>query len=434
MTFFRQTIALLTLMAPLGASMAETLEEAWSKALASDQSLQAVRTQTTVARAQLAAAQSNRLPILKIDSAFTQLDDTPTVDVTQFGLSSTTILPGVVANDNFTTASATLSIPLYTSGLISSGIEAADAALGATIEREAAFIEDVKLSVAEAFVSVLRAGRAVDVADANVASLEAHVTDVTNMFRKGLVPQNDRLAVEVSLANAKQSALQVSTALDVATASYNQHLGRELEQPVLLDEIMPAVDPAAMSQDLDTLTTVALTTRTELTGLLNQSSALRHQSDSVNATTKPQIGASAGVIYFENELLEDDTTASASIALTWTLFDGGRTRHQASALERKARALREEHANLKTLIQLQVRTTWLAINETRQRLSVTEQAVAQSEENLRVASNRYRNGLGNNADVLDAETLRAITQSNHNNGRYDAAMARLRLARALGVL
>ncbi len=76
----------------------------------------------------------------------------------------------------------------------------------------------------------------------------------------------------------------------------------------------------------------------------------------------------------------------------------------------------------------------LEIANARQRLAVTEKATSQAEENLRVAKSRYQNGIGTNTEVLDAETLRSLTHSNHNNARYDAALARLRLARAIGVL
>ena len=81
-----------------------------------------------------------------------------------------------------------------------------------------------------------------------------------------------------------------------------------------------------------------------------------------------------------------------------------------------------------------MRQSWLDVGETKKRLSVTEKAVAQAQENLRVAKNRYQNGIGTNTEVLDAETLRTASQSNHNNARYDVALARVRLAHAVGLL
>jgi outer membrane protein TolC len=60
--------------------------------------------------------------------------------------------------------------------------------------------------------------------------------------------------------------------------------------------------------------------------------------------------------------------------------------------------------------------------------------VAQADENLRVVTDRYRNGEDTNGDVLDAEALRAIARSNYDSARYDSVLAELRLARAIGAL
>ena len=430
----RLTIALLVALAASTTCLAETLEDAWVIALANDQSLQAIRSQTAAAAAELAATKSSRMPVFNIDSAITQLDNTPAVDIGQLGLPVSIAIPNAFSNDNFVTASARLSMPLYTSGLISSGIDAAGAALNANQKREDAFQLDVKLAVAESFVAVLRAQRAVAVADTNVTSLEAHVGDVESMYRKGLVPQNDLLAVQVSLANARQTALQASNALDIASAAYNRRLGRDLNSPVSLDEVMPTVDQAAMSEDIEALTASALSARTELQALRDQSAALRYQAKAERARTKPQFAASAGYTFLENEILRDETFSYASIGFTWSPFDGGRSRYRASKFSRQAQSVTDQHNDVISLIRLQVRSTWLEIKEVRQRLAVTEKATRQAEENLRVAKSRYQNGIGTNTEVLDAETLRSITQSNHNNARYDAALARLRLARAIGVL
>jgi len=60
--------------------------------------------------------------------------------------------------------------------------------------------------------------------------------------------------------------------------------------------------------------------------------------------------------------------------------------------------------------------------------------VQQAEENLRVVRDRYRNGEGTNSDVLDAEALRTASLGNLDTARYDASLAELSLARAVGSL
>ena len=251
-------------------------------------------------------------------------------------------IPNAFSNDNFVTANARLSLPIYTSGMISRGIDAAGDALDANRFQEAAFVAEVKLSVAESFVTVLRAQRAVDVATTNAASLEGHRRDVDNLNRRGMVPRNDLLAVEVSLADAQQSELKARNALDVARAAYNRRLGRPLDSPVTLDNVMPS-GPSRLSENLETLTVVALEERAELHALDEQASALRHRAEALRARTRPQFAAAIGYTYLENDILTDESFASASVGVTWSPFDGGRSRHAALALSRQAQAVTELH-------------------------------------------------------------------------------------------
>lgn len=435
MSPFRRSIAAAFVVASLSAfpAGAETLEQAWALALEADDNLEAARASTEAADAELGAVRGARLPSVALSAAFTQLDDAPALDIDE--LSELGIeLPSLFSGDNFVTGAAEVSVPLYTGGLIGNGIRAASAALDASRSGETALVNDLRLAVADAFVLVLRARSALGLAESNVDTLQAHARDVVNLFDKGLVPQNDRLSVEVTLADARQEALQAANALELATAAYNRRLGRPLNTAVDLEEVMPSVAPAAMSADVETLTAEALDNRAELAVLSSQSEALRHQGEAERGRARPQLAAQAGWDYIENEVLDDESLASVGIGVEWKLYDGGQSRRRAAALDARARAATDRRDDIASQIRLQVRGAWLDVDAARERLGVTEQALAQAEENLRVARDRYRNGIGSNTEVLDAETLRTLTRSNHDNARYDAALARLRLASALGVL
>ena len=93
------------------------------------------------------------------------------------------------------------------------------------------------MNVAESFVTVLRATRLVEVAQARVASLTGHRRDVGSLFEKGLVSKNDFLSAEVALADAQQQALDANNKLEIARAAYNRAVGRDLADPVLLAEL-----------------------------------------------------------------------------------------------------------------------------------------------------------------------------------------------------
>ncbi|ABM39467.1 MULTISPECIES: TolC family protein [Burkholderiales] len=409
-----------------GNAAAESLQQAWDIALTVDRGLKASRESTAAASSLLDAAKSARLPNLALEAGYTALDKAPAARVDFFGQS----LQMPLAQKDSAAYRAMATLPLYTGGRIERGIDAATAGMDAARLGETADAQNLKLRVADAYVNVLRASRMLKVTESHVASLQAHARDVGNLHEQGMVAKSDLLSVQVALADARQRHLQVANGLDLARAAYNRLLGRPLDQPVALDDL----SPETAQEPLPALSERALARRSELAALARQIEAMRHQAAAVRGETAPQVALSGGYGYQENRYQVHQGQWMVTLGVKWSLFDGGVVSHRANAVERQAAALTEQRDELASIIALQVRQTWLDVQETRKRLIVTQSAIAQAEENLRVARDRYANGLSTHTEVLDAETLRTGSEGNHANALSDAALAGLRLKRATGEL
>lgn len=425
---FRGMLPLASLAAVLlaGNAAAESLQQAWDTALAVDRGLKAARENTGAAASLLEAAKSARLPNVSLEAGYTALDKTPAAKAEFFGQS----LQMPLAQKESGAYKAMATLPLYTGGRIERGIEAAAAGLEAARLGETGDVQNLKLRVADAYVHGLRAGRMLKVAGSHVESLTAHARDVENLHEQGMVAKSDLLSARVTLADARQKALQAANALDLARAAYNRLLGRPLEQAVSLDELAPEAGQPSLAR----LTDRALVQRSELAALARQIEALRHQAASVRGENRPQVALSGGYGYQENRYQVHEGQWMVTLGAKWNLFDGGVVSHRAGAVERQAAALTEQREDLASVIALQVRQAWLDVEETRKRIEVTQSAIGQAEENLRVVRDRYANGLSTNTEVLDAETLRVNSEANHAAALYDAALAGLRLKRAVGDL
>jgi outer membrane protein len=410
---------------------AENLHEAWQAAMHQDLSLQAARDQVEAASNDLAAAKSARLPNVSASAGITRFNEAPAFDFSGAGVPAT--LP-LFTDENMEMAGANVTLPLFAGGSINRGIDAASAALSAQTAQADATAQQVKLDVARHYINVLRARRALDVADSTVKSLSAHVADVEDMFESGAVARNDLLSAAVSLADSEQRRLQARNALDLANAAYNRALGRDLGAPVNLDENLPEVDSQLDLNSLETLTRTAAASRPELGQYEAAADALRSQSEATRGKTLPQLALTGGYTSLQNDFLNRDDYWMVGIGVEWNLFDGGQTRRKADAMAYRAQALERERANLESWIALEVRQAWLRLQETRERKQLAERAVEQAEENLRVVRDRYRNGEGTNTEVLDAEMLRALSHSNFDNAHYDARLALYELARGAGRL
>ena len=432
MTHRRRAAVAAALAAALmcSAGHGETLDEAWAQALHQDHGLAAVRSQAEAADLDAAAARAQRWPTLAVGGSYTRLDEAPAFDFSFTGLPVNP--PPIFSNNDFVMGSAMVTVPLFTSGRISSTIAAAQArSLGAGAQAVGA-ASDLKLAVADAYVGVLRARKALAVAESNGASLAALASDVGNMFERELVPKNDLLAVQVALADAQQTRLRAANALQIALAGYNRHLGEPMERPVELSESLP--EPKDLPVEIDALIDQALQQRTELAALDEQAQAYGAMAKAERSRVLPQLALTGGYNYLENQFLDDQEFLSAGVGVQWALFDGGQSRKRAASLDRNRRATEERRRDAESLIALQVRQAWLDVEESRQRMKVSASAVEQAAENLRIAREQYGAGLGTQTQLLQAETLRVQALTNRDNATLDASLARLRLARATGSL
>ena len=407
-----------------GAS-AETLEDAWGSAIENNHRIKSAKADTSASEQQLHSAEGLRLPELNVNSGYTQYSETPAAKTQIEGHPAqfSTAQAGSVK------AQAIASVPIFTSGRISHSIDAAEASLQAVQSNEITSVLNVKMQVAEAYVTVLRVESALQVAQSHVDTLGLHMKDVNNLFDQGMVARNDVLAANVELVNAQQLVVQVSNQLDIARARYNQLLDRNLADEVKLAHQFPETPQGTLNE----LSSNAIKQRPELVALAQQIESLEQQAQSVKASLLPQVGVNGGYQYQENRYQAFEGMWMANVGVEWKLFDGS-SGHRSDAMTRQALSLKEQRDDLTSTIGLQVRQAWLDIQETQKRMAVTQQAIEQSDENMKVTTDRYQQGLSTNIEVLKAEDLRITSHDNFNNASYDAALATLRLRRALGVL
>ncbi|MGZ4968486.1 MAG: TolC family protein [Methylobacter sp.] len=406
-------------------ALAETLEDAWSSAINNNHQIKSAKADTSASEQQLHSVQGQRLPDINVSSGYTQFSETP---------AAKTQIDGQTAQFNTNQAGsvkaqAIASVPIFTSGRIGHNIDAAEASLQAVQANEITSVLNIKMQVAEAYIEVLRMDSALQVAQSHVDTLELHMKDVTNLFDQGIVARNDSLAANVELANARQLVVQANNRLDIAKARYNRLLDRNLGDDVKLAHQFPETPQGTLND----LSGNALKQRPELVTLSQQIESLDQQAKSVKAGLLPQVAVNGGYQYQENRYQAFEGMWMANVGMDWKLFDGS-SGHRSDAMTRQAIALKEQRDDLAGMIGLQVRQAWLDIQETQKRIAVTRQAIAQADENLKVTTDRYQQGLSTNTDVLKAEDLRTTTHDNFNNATYDAALAALHLRRAVGVL
>jgi len=439
----------------------EDLNDAWSQAIGLNAGLQARELDTSAAGMNLRAARSARLPTVSLTSLTAFLSQSPQIRVpaslaaaSGAGAGAAAIpstFPALGPNQSVIPFEfANISQPLYQGGRIRNNIAASAAVVRYQKTEEFRTVLDLKLTVAEAYVGVLRARRNLDVSLSNVAQLASFLRDVTNRKNEGRATRNEELAAEVSLANARLQEITDRKNLLVAWATYNRYLCRPPELMVELQEIVagpPSPSDASMAHSLSHVTSItldepiatdltnrAMRGRPELQGLAEQA----NQSDSLAKVTmaaiKPHVSFNASYIDIGLSNFTNPNIFAGSFQLSWTLFDGGQTRRRAEAQRLQAESFVKQRVDASADIALQVRTRMLDVDESRQRVIVSGAAVGSANENIKVVTERYRQGLSVYTEVLDAENRRIQSLNGYYAATYDNALALFRLHRAVGDL
>ena len=410
-----------------GLANAESLEEAWKLALTGNFKIKAAQQERLAADAQLASANSQRLPSLILVADYLKLNNPPTFEGT---LNNASPFRVSYLDKDSTYYGASTILPLYTGGRITADINAAKAQRAAATANASHSISGVKIAVAKAYIDILRTQSAVGLAKSHVQSLTGHQTDVENLLTQGLVARNNLLTANVALANARQQLLQADHHSELARADYNRLLNRPLDTEFFLDKLATP----ELVQPLIELSSQALTTRADIQTLKHRSAVLLQNAKMAESASKPQLGLSGTYLHHNNRINTYNDVVAANVSMIWYVFDGGVSKHRSSQLQRQAAAVKAQQDELVGIIKLQVRQAWLASEAARQRIKITSSSIEQADENLTSSKNRFQAGLIVNSEVLDAENLRVQAHSNHINAIYDATFATLQLKHVVGIL
>ena len=315
---------------------------------------------------------------------------------------------------------------LYNSYLIAKNDEFA-----AKINREA-YARNLKLLVIDAYYAVIRARQQRELAKSNVSSVKSHLDVANAFFGQGMIPKNDLLEAQVQYADSEQQLITADNAVKIAESNLNLLLVRNLMEEVNIDSEIP-VTPLEISFDQSLAT--ALETRQEIRTTKLQIDNSEKGISIARSYFMPNVAATLG---YENLKGTDPTlrydTWKTGLGLNWNLFEGGEgywNYHKAQYMNAKAGYLLE---SLKNQVTLEVKNSYLNIQEAQARLQVAEKAIAQAEEYVRIEKDRYNLQVATTTDVLTAQTLLVRAQDNYINARADQARAKAALRAAMGTL
>jgi outer membrane protein TolC len=397
------------LLLPWGAGAAPlTLRDCLTRAAAHQTDIVTGQHAVTSAQARATQARSSYFPQIAVGL---------TKDLIQEGK------PG--ASDDLNT-DITVSQTIYDGGQREATVTSAQAAVAQSQAALARTRQTVAFSVTKGYLALLRAQALARVAAQQVAYLDGQLKRVEARIEAGQAAEVDALPIQAQLATARVDALTAANNIRQASIALQQAIGDEPTDDFAIEDV-PASAQRVIVAVADALA-AAKAHRPELAG---SAAAITSAQSGVKAATLKLYPVASVAGAFDQPVGNSGTrTYSISAGLSWSLYNGGKTR----AVVQEARAALDSAAARAAQttrdITAEVQGAVLALDNARERLGATALSVEAARRNVEAQQGRYDQGMAIPLDLVNAQLSAATAQSNAVQAQYDylTALAQLQFA------
>ena len=396
-----------------------TLQECLQKAKENNPVLKSNAWDTRIARENVRQVSAAYLPRIDAQAGYTMQLEPQAV-----------IISGRIAETqeaDFASAGLSAAYTIYDFGRREARMRQAGATVDASTQIFETRSSEVSLQVIEAYFGILEVGKLIQAADDEVVQIVEHRRVAQVLFEEGVVTRNDLLQADVRLASARQKLLTVRNRRENLWLQLNFLTGTMAAFRGNLDE---STSVAIISQTGN----IDLSRRHDILALRQNIQINEYEIQESRSNFLPEIYTRLALDYMQNDKVREQTIMSATLGIRVNLFDG----FASSASREKAYRNLSKAQDTLHLAEQQARLEMdTAANDeavAKERISVAEVAIRQSEENLRINKERYRERVGTATEVLDAQTLVTQAKTDYYRAYYDHQTAAARLNKSLGQL
>jgi outer membrane protein TolC len=294
-----------------------------------------------------------------------------------------------------------------------------------------AVVQTVLADVAENYFAHLRNGRRLAVLDANIARARSLLELARNQLNAGVATQIDVTRAEAQLAQAEQARLQQVTAMVASELFLKRLLDVHPATELRLEDFpLRRVEPGLL------VFSDEKTTFEQRAEYLAAQKALEQAKVNVRTTNLqrlPSLGLS-GNYGLASPKFDDDNKQEqwgVTIGVGMPIFDLRTGAERRIALSRQRAQQARVHA-LELQISSELRLAQQDAASRNAQIVVAEKSVSLAREELRLAQQRYQQGVADNREVVEAQTRLAVAEDNLVEAEFQFNLSRVELARAKG--
>jgi outer membrane protein len=290
--------------------------------------------------------------------------------------------------------------------------------------------EQVILLVVSQYIGTLRAMATVEASQSRVDLAQALYDQAADLQKEGVGTGIDTLRANVELQNEKQALLVAQTDRDASLYALSRLLNLDPHQEITLADSLSFFDTP--QPDVNASMDEALAARQEWKALDAQVKAAQHEKKASQDLRLPTLRVDGNWAYEGTRLNNGIPVYNYQASLDVPIFTGGRTHAEIVRTDLQLKVLDQQKSDLRNQISLDVKTALLNLKSARNQVEVATLGIQLAKEEVDQARDRFKAGVANNIEVIQAQDALARANDNQIAALYRFNQARADYARSIG--
>ena len=290
--------------------------------------------------------------------------------------------------------------------------------------------EQVILLVVSQYIGTLRAVANVEASQSRVSLAQALYDQAADLQKEGVGTGIDTLRANVELQNEKQRLIEAETDRETSLFALSRLLNLDPRQTIELADSLSFFDTP--QPEVEPSMELALAERQEWKALESQIKAAEYQKKASQDSRLPALRFDGNFTYIGTSGNTTLPTYTYEASVNMPLFTGGRIHAEIVRADLEIKKLEQQKDDLRNQIALDVKTALLNLQSARNEVQVANLGVQLSKEEVDQARDRFKAGVANNIEVIQAQDSLARANDNQIAALYRFNQARADLARSIG--
>jgi outer membrane protein TolC len=380
---------------------------------------------TRIARGQRLRALSNLLPQVTA-GVFENVEQ---LSASTLGI-KTPQIPAVIGPFSYSTARASMSQTLFSWESIQQFRAAQTAEQAAQLTYNDT-LDVITLIVGNLYLQVIETSSRIVAQEAQVQNAQALYDQALDDFQAGTSPKIDVTRTAVQLHTEQYNLSVARNNFAITKLNLARAIGLPLGQAFEIADQLPysELNPETIDEALK----IAYSSRSDFRAALSAQRAAQQQLSAARAERYPVLAVNGDYAVQGPAFGHSHGTFSFQGGVEVPVFTGGRIKGDLTQAEALLRQRKSEAENVRGQVDYDVRTAYLNLQAAKEQVAVARQNVDLANESLSRSKERFAAGVTDSVEVVQSQQALASANDQYISSLYSHNLAKLQLARAVGV-